>query len=66
MICFVLPTVHVFQEGDTALHYAAYYEGHVPMVELLLERAPQLIGILGGVSIGVFQASLSNSMCVSE
>ena len=38
------------QLGDTALHYAVYYEGHLPMVEFLLEHAPQLIEMRNEVS----------------
>jgi ankyrin repeat protein len=51
VVCFELLSLTVFvsQKGITALHFAAQ-EGHLPLVELLFERAPQLIEMLTNVS----------------
>jgi ankyrin repeat protein len=45
-------TVLVSQDGFTALHVAAF-EGHLPVVELLFERAPQLIEMQEEVSVSL-------------
>jgi ankyrin repeat protein len=42
-------TVLVSQQGATALHSAAY-KGHLPLIEFLFERAPQLIEMRDEVS----------------
>jgi hypothetical protein len=55
----------LFQWGTTALHFAAQ-EGHLPLVEFLLERAPQLIEMRTIVSAAwCVLSALSDSVCVS-
>ena len=51
MVCFELLSLTVFvsQNGCTAFYVAAE-KGHLPLVELLFERAPQLIEMLTNVS----------------
>jgi hypothetical protein len=51
VVCFELLSLTVFvsQEGATALHEAAF-GGHLPVVEFLFERAPQLIEMQDNVS----------------
>jgi hypothetical protein len=53
VVCFELLalslTVFVFQHRSTSLHLAAQ-EGHLPVVEFLLEHAPQLIEMQDEVS----------------
>ena len=57
MVCFecLSLTVFVSQNGYTALHMAAL-KGHLPMMELLLERAPQLFEVQSNVSTAWFVA----------
>ena len=47
-------TVFVSQHGNTALHVAADW-GHLPLVEFLIEHAPQLIEARTNVS-GLFKS----------
>ena len=60
MVCFELLSLTVFvsQAGTTVLHIAAN-KGHLPLVEFLFERAPQLIEARTNVSTAwYFQVSL--------
>ena len=59
-MCFELLSLTVVesQVGFTALHLAAQ-EGHLPVVEFLFERAPQLIEMQDNVSAAWCPVSLS-------
>jgi hypothetical protein len=58
VVCFVLLSLTVFvsQDGFTALHSAAL-DGHLPVVEFVLQRAPQLIEMRMNVSLAWFVVS---------
>jgi hypothetical protein len=68
VVCFELLSLIVFvsQYGNTALHFAAI-EGHLPVVEFLFERAPQLIEMQTNVSAAwcVSKSSLPDIACDS-